>query len=113
MEYRYLGRSGFRVPVLSFGTGTFGGEGEFFKAWGATDVAEARRLVDVCLEAGVNMFDSADIYSRGASESILGEALKGRPRDSLIISTKATFRFGQGENGTRMTKAKRSPLSVV
>ncbi|WP_146907076.1 aldo/keto reductase [Arenimonas daejeonensis] len=98
MEYRYLGNSGFRVPVLSFGTGTFGGEGEFFKAWGATDVAEARRLVDVCLEAGVNMFDSADIYSKGASESILGEALKGRPRDQLIISTKATFRFGEGEN---------------
>ena len=98
MEYRYLGHSGFRVPVLSFGTGTFGGEGEFFKAWGATDVAEARRLVDVCLEAGANMFDSADIYSRGASESILGEALKGRPRDQLIISTKATFRFGEGEN---------------
>lgn len=98
MEYRYLGNSGFRVPVLSFGTGTFGGEGEFFKAWGATDVAEARRLVDVCLEAGANMFDSADIYSRGASESILGEAIKGRPRDSLIISTKATFRFGDGEN---------------
>jgi aryl-alcohol dehydrogenase-like predicted oxidoreductase len=98
MEYRYLGHSGFRVPVLSFGTGTFGGEGEFFKAWGATDVAEARRLVDVCLEAGANMFDSADIYSKGASESILGEALKGRPRDQLIISTKATFRFGEGEN---------------
>ena len=60
MEYRYLGRSGFRVPVLSFGTGTFGGEGEFFKAWGATDVAQARRLVDICLEAGAAMFDSAD-----------------------------------------------------
>jgi aryl-alcohol dehydrogenase-like predicted oxidoreductase len=98
MEFRYLGNSGFRVPVLSFGTGTFGGEGEFFKAWGATDVAEARRLVDICLEAGANMFDSADIYSRGASESILGEALKGRPRDQLIVSTKATFRFGEGEN---------------
>ena len=98
MEYRYLGQSGFRVPVLSFGTGTFGGEGEFFKAWGATDVAEARRLVDVCLDAGANMFDSADIYSKGASESILGEALKGRQRDQLIISTKATFRFGDGEN---------------
>ena len=98
MEYRYLGRSGFRVPVLSFGTGTFGGQGEFFKAWGATDVAGARRLVDICLEAGAAMFDSADIYSRGAAESILGEALKGRPRDQVIISTKATFRFGAGEN---------------
>ncbi len=98
MEYRYLGRSGFRVPVLSFGTGTFGGSGELFSAWGSTDVAEARRLVDICLDAGLNMFDSADVYSKGAAESILGEAIKGRPRDSLIISTKATFRFGEGEN---------------
>jgi len=98
MEYRYLGASGFRVPVLSFGTGTFGGQGDFFKAWGNTDVAGARRLVDICLDAGVNMFDSADIYSKGAAESILGEAIKGRPRDSLILSTKATFRFGAGEN---------------
>ncbi len=98
MEYRYLGASGFRVPVLSFGTGTFGGEGDFFKSWGNTDVAGARRLVDVCLDAGVNMFDSADIYSKGAAESILGEAIKGRPRDALILSTKATFRAGDGEN---------------
>ncbi|KAF1712560.1 aldo/keto reductase [Pseudoxanthomonas kalamensis DSM 18571] len=98
MEYRYLGNSGFRVPALSLGTGTFGGQGEFFKAWGSTDVAQARRMVDICLEAGLNMFDSADIYSKGAAESILGEAIKGRPRDSLIISTKATFRFGEGEN---------------
>ncbi|AKC86449.1 aldo/keto reductase [Pseudoxanthomonas suwonensis] len=98
MEYRYLGRSGFRVPVLSFGTGTFGGSGALFSAWGSTDVAQARRLVDICLDAGMNMFDSADVYSKGAAEEILGEAIKGRPRDSLIISTKATFRFGDGEN---------------
>ena len=98
MEYRYLGASGFRVPALSFGTGTFGGQGDFFKEWGNTDAAGARRLLDVCLDAGVNMFDSADIYSKGAAESILGEAIKGRPRDALIISTKATFRFGDGEN---------------
>lgn len=98
MEHRFLGRSGFRVPVLSFGTGTFGGQGALFSAWGSTDVAEARRLVDICLEAGVTMFDSADIYSKGAAESILGEAIKGHPRDQLILSTKATFRFGDGEN---------------
>ena len=98
MEHRYLGASGFRVPVLSLGTGTFGGQGELFSAWGQTDVAEARRLVDICLEAGLTMFDSADVYSKGAAESILGEAIKGRPRDQLIISTKATFRFGPGEN---------------
>ncbi len=98
MEYRYLGASGFRVPALSFGTGTFGGQGALFSSWGQTDVAQARRLVDICLDAGLNMFDSADVYSRGAAESILGEAIKGRPRDALILSTKATFRFDEGEN---------------
>jgi aryl-alcohol dehydrogenase-like predicted oxidoreductase len=97
MEYRVLGASGFKVPVLSLGTGTFGGGGEFFKAWGATDVAEATRLVDVSLEAGLNMFDSADVYSAGAAEEILGQAIKGR-RDSVIISTKGTFRSGPGPN---------------
>ncbi|WP_233850414.1 aldo/keto reductase [Paraburkholderia sp. HD33-4] len=98
MEYRHLGASGFKVPVLSFGTGTFGGKGEFFQAWGATDVAEARRLIDICFDAGVTMFDTADIYSKGASESVLGEALKGK-RDKAIISTKATFRFDDDPNG--------------
>ncbi len=98
MEYRRLGASGFNVPALSFGTGTFGGRGEFFGAWGSTDVTEARRLLDVCLDAGLNMFDSADVYSAGAAEEILGEAIKGRPRDSVLISTKATFRLGNGAN---------------
>jgi aryl-alcohol dehydrogenase-like predicted oxidoreductase len=97
MEYRLLGASGFKVPVLSFGTGTFGGSGDFFKAWGASDVAEATRLVDVCLEAGLTMFDSADIYSDGAAEEILGKAIKGR-RNQVLISTKATFRAGKDEN---------------
>ena len=86
-----------KVPALSFGTGTFGGGNEFFKAWGASDVAEATRLVDVCLDAGVNLFDTADIYSDGLSETILGKAIAGR-RDKLLISTKATFRTGQGPN---------------
>ena len=67
MEFRQLGHSGLKVPVLSFGTGTFGGTDEFFKAWGSSDVAEATRLVDICMEAGVNFFDTADIYSTGAS----------------------------------------------
>ena len=97
MEYRRLGNAGFKVPVLSFGTGTFGGKGELFGAWGKIEVDEARRLVDICLDAGVNMFDSADIYSAGVAESILGEAIRGR-RDSVIISTKATFRCGEGPN---------------
>jgi len=97
MESRRLGRSGFMVPVLTFGTGTFGGEGELFKAWGQTDVAEATRLIDICLEAGLTMFDSADIYSAGAAEEILGAAIKGR-RNQVLISTKATFRAGKGPN---------------
>jgi len=97
MDYRRLGASGFLVPQLSFGTATFGGEGEFFRAWGSTDVAEARRLIDICLDAGITMFDSADIYSCGASESILGEAIKGR-RDKVLLSTKATFRFSDAPN---------------
>lgn len=97
MQYRQLGASGLKVPALSFGTGTFGGGGEMFKAWGQTDVAEATRLVDICLDAGVNLFDSADIYSAGAAEEILGAAIQGR-RDKVLISTKATFRIGEGPN---------------
>ena len=97
MEFRTLGRSGLKVPVLSFGTGTFGGGNEFFRAWGATDVAEATRLVDICMEAGVNLFDTADIYSDGLSETVLGKAVAGRRAD-VLISTKATFRMGPGPN---------------
>ena len=97
MEYRQLGRSGLKVPALSFGTGTFGGANEFFERWGKTDVAEATHLIDVCLDAGVNFFDTADVYSQGASEEILGAALKGK-RDRVLISTKATFRKGDGPN---------------
>jgi aryl-alcohol dehydrogenase-like predicted oxidoreductase len=97
MEFRTLGHSGLKLPVLSFGTGTFGGGNEFFRAWGATDVAEATRLVDICMEAGVNLFDTADIYSDGLSETVLGKAVAGRRAD-VLISTKATFRMGPGPN---------------
>jgi len=97
MEYRFLGSSGFKVSALGFGAGTFGGKGPLFAAWGDTDVAQARRLIDVSLEAGVNLFDTADVYSDGASESILGAALKGR-RDRAVISTKLTLRAGDGPN---------------
>lgn len=97
MEYRRLGHSGLKVPALSFGTGTFGGKNQFFERWGKTDVDEASRLIDICLDAGVNFFDSADTYSGGVSEEILGAALKGR-RDKTLISTKATFRKGDGPN---------------
>ena len=97
MEHRQLGRSGLKVPVLSLGTGTFGGQGAMFSKWGATDVSEARRLIDVCLDAGLNFFDTADVYSAGASEEILGKALEGR-RNEVLISTKATFTMGRGPN---------------
>jgi aryl-alcohol dehydrogenase-like predicted oxidoreductase len=97
MEYRHLGGSGLKVPVLTLGTGTFGGKGEFFSAWGASGVPEATRLVDICLEAGLNMFDSADFYSGGIAEEILGKAIAGR-RDKVLISTKATFRVGDDAN---------------
>ncbi len=96
MEYRQLGRSGFKIPVLSFGTGTFGGKGELFKAWGETDIKEATRLIDICLDHGVTLFDTADIYSKGSSEEILGAAIKGR-RDKVLLSTKATFRFSEND----------------
>ena len=97
MEYRQLGGSGFKVPALCLGTGTFGGSNEFFKAWGAVGVEDATRLVDICLEAGMNFFDSADVYSDGMAEEVLGGAIKGR-RDQMLISTKATFRNGNGPN---------------
>ena len=97
MEFRQLGRSGLKVPVLSFGTGTFGGGTDFFRAWGSSDVAEASRLVSICLEAGVNLFDTADVYSKGLSEEILGKAIEGRRQD-VLISTKTTFRMSDGPN---------------
>ncbi|MFE3985488.1 aldo/keto reductase [Nocardia tengchongensis] len=95
MEYRRLGASGLLVPALSFGAGTFGGRGELFSAWGDTDARQARRLVDISLEAGVTLFDTADVYSDGASEEVLGEAIRGR-RDRVLISTKATLPTGPG-----------------
>jgi aryl-alcohol dehydrogenase-like predicted oxidoreductase len=97
MEYRQLGNSGLFVPVLSFGTATFGGSNEFFKAWGDTQLDEAKKLIHVCLDAGVNFFDTADVYSGGISEEILGKALEGL-RNDVLISSKATFPMGKGSN---------------
>jgi len=97
MEYRRLGASGLRVPALSFGTATFGGGNAFFAAWGKTDASGAERLVDICLDHGVSMFDSADAYSGGLAEQLLGQAIKGK-RSRLLISTKATFPTGTGPN---------------
>jgi aryl-alcohol dehydrogenase-like predicted oxidoreductase len=97
MEFRRLGGSGLKVPVLSFGAATFGGQGPLFGAWGNTDVAEARRMVEICLEAGATMFDTADVYSNGASEEVLGAAIKGH-RDKVLLSTKTSLPTGDGPN---------------
>jgi aryl-alcohol dehydrogenase-like predicted oxidoreductase len=97
MEYRQLGHSGLKVSALSFGAGTFGGGTEFFRAWGTTRGDEATRIVDLCLDAGVNLFDVADVYSNGLAEEVLGKSIAGK-RNRLLISTKATFRLGDGPN---------------
>ena len=97
MEHRRLGASGLRVPALSLGTATFGGANDFFKAWGSTDAGGATRLIDICLDNGVAMFDTADVYSDGLAEEILGAAIKGK-RERLLISTKVTFPTGDGPN---------------
>ncbi|HEV7323206.1 MAG TPA: aldo/keto reductase [Ensifer sp.] len=105
MEYRRLGSSGLKVPALSFGAGTFGGKGPLFSAWGNSGEAEARRLIDISLEAGVNLFDTADVYSDGASESVLGAAIKGR-RDQVLISTKIALPMGDGPNDAGTSRAR-------
>ncbi|WP_312366932.1 aldo/keto reductase [Ensifer sp.] len=105
MEYRRLGSSGLKVPALSFGAGTFGGKGPLFSAWGNSDNAEARRLVDICIEAGVNLFDTADVYSDGASEEVLGAAIKGR-RNDVLISTKMSLPMGDGPNDAGSSRSR-------
>ncbi len=105
MEYRRLGASGLKVPALSFGAGTFGGQGPLFSAWGTSDAREASRLIDICLDAGVNLFDTADVYSNGASEQILGAAIKGR-RDKVLISTKITLPMGDGPNDAGSSRSR-------
>ncbi|TIM38401.1 aldo/keto reductase [Mesorhizobium sp.] len=105
MDHRRLGASGLKVPALSFGAGTFGGSGPLFGAWGNSDATEARRLVDICLEAGVNLFDTADVYSNGASEEVLGAAVKGR-RDAVLISTKTSLPMGDGPNDAGSSRSR-------
>ncbi|MER9626868.1 aldo/keto reductase [Mesorhizobium sp. M0296] len=105
MDYRNLGASGLKVPALSFGAGTFGGSGPLFGAWGNSDATEARRLVDICLEAGVYLFDTADVYSNGASEQVLGAAIKGR-RDAVLISTKTSLPMGDGPNDAGSSRSR-------
>jgi aryl-alcohol dehydrogenase-like predicted oxidoreductase len=105
MDYRRLGASGLKVPALSLGTGTFGGQGPLFGAWGTTDAREARRLIDICLDVGVNLFDTADVYSGGAAEEVLGVAIKGR-REQVILSTKTGLPMGEGPNDAGSSRAR-------
>ncbi|MEO9902924.1 aldo/keto reductase [Nisaea sp.] len=105
MEYRQLGASGLKVPALSFGAGTFGGRGPLFSHWGTSGFEEARRLVDLCLEAGVNLFDTADVYSEGASEEVLGQAIKGR-RNEILLSTKMSLPMGDGPNDAGSSRSR-------
>lgn len=105
MDHRPLGYSGLKTPVLSFGTGTFGGQGPLFSAWGDSDEREARRLIDICLEAGVNLFDTADVYSDGLAETRLGQAIRGR-RDQVLISTKTGLPMGEGPGDWGASRAR-------
>jgi aryl-alcohol dehydrogenase-like predicted oxidoreductase len=107
MDYRRVGNSGLVVSELSLGTATFAGVGDFFGAWGDTDVRQARTLIDLCLEAGINLFDTADVYSDGASEEVLGEALRGR-RDDVLISTKASLPTGPDDWGSSRSRLLRA-----
>lgn len=112
MEYRRVGDSDLMVSELSFGAATFGGSGEFFGAWGDTGVDQARAMVDLTLEAGINLFDTADVYSDGASEEVLGAALRGR-RDSVLISTKAALPTGPDDWGTSRARLLRAVDSAL
>jgi aryl-alcohol dehydrogenase-like predicted oxidoreductase len=107
MEYRHVGDSGLVVSELAFGAATFGGVGDFFGAWGDTDVDGARRIVDMCLQAGITLFDTADVYSDGRSEEVLGAALRGR-RDDVLISTKAALPTGDRDWGTSRSRLVRA-----
>jgi aryl-alcohol dehydrogenase-like predicted oxidoreductase len=102
MEYRQLGRSGLRVSALSLGTMSFGDAGEGAPV-GMTDATGAARQIDLCLEAGVNLIDTADVYSAGVSEEILGKVLRGR-RDRILLATKARFPMGEGPNDAGLSR---------
>src|ERR1700738_213499 len=104
MEYRQLGRSGLKVPELCFGAGTLGTSGEFFEAWASTSETEADRIIGICMDAGLNFFDTADVYSTGNSETALGKALAKYKREDVLISTKTTFRFGPGPEHVGFTQ---------
>ncbi|MEQ1770944.1 MAG: aldo/keto reductase [Devosia sp.] len=101
MEYRLLGRSGLKVSALSIGTVTFGNDG----SWGSTELKDAQRQIDLCLDAGVNLLDTANVYNNGVSESMVGEALTDGRREKLILATKVRFRMGPGPNDLGLSRA--------
>lgn len=103
MEYRQLGRSGLKVSSLTLGTMTMGGKGKFANV-GTVGLDEARRQIDMCLDAGVNLIDTADVYSNGASEEIVGEALGGKRKSGVLIATKARFPMGDGPNDRGLSR---------
>jgi aryl-alcohol dehydrogenase-like predicted oxidoreductase len=103
MEYRYLGRSGLKISTLTMGTMTFGGGGKF-SAVGKTDLADARRQIDLCLDAGINLIDTANVYSNGLSEEIIGEALGGKRKNDVLIASKARMRIGTGPNDEGLSR---------
>jgi aryl-alcohol dehydrogenase-like predicted oxidoreductase len=105
MEYRTLGGSGLKVPVLTLGTATFGGGNDFFKKWGSTEVTEAASMIDAATDMGCNAFDTADSYSRGLAEEILGKAVEGR-RDKLLLATKVGMPMGDGPNDVGTSRAR-------
>ncbi|CAN7534612.1 aldo/keto reductase [Mesorhizobium amorphae] len=103
MEYRTLGRSGLKVSTLTMGTMTFGGAGAF-AAVGKTDLAEAKRMIDMCIDAGINLIDTANVYSNGISEEIIGEALGGKRKADVLIASKARMRIGNGPNDEGLSR---------
>src|SRR5258706_10102498 len=103
MEYRQLGRSGLKVSAITLGTMTMGGKGKFAKV-GQVGLDEARRQIDMCIDAGVNLIDTADVYSDGASEEIVGEALGGKRKGGVLIATKARFPMGDGPNDRGLSR---------
>ncbi|RVB07365.1 aldo/keto reductase, partial [Mesorhizobium sp. M7A.F.Ca.CA.004.05.1.1] len=103
MEYRTLGRSSLKVSTLTMGTMTFGGAGAF-SAVGKTDLDEARRMIDLCIDAGINVIDTANVYSNGISEEIIGEALGGKRKGDVLIASKARMRIGKGPNDEGLSR---------
>ncbi|MFT3671349.1 aldo/keto reductase [Aestuariivirga sp.] len=104
MEYRTLGRSGLKVSVLSLGSANFGAEGDWGKVWGKVGVDGVERQIDISLDHGVNLIDTANVYSASKSESLIGEVLAKGRRNRLLISSKVRFPVGDGPNDRGLSR---------